>query len=361
MKCPDCSQEIIDNKTFCPNCGKQLKKINDEVKKNKKYFLIFVVIMILLGIGTIYTIGNVGTKEELKKIISKEKEQIKDFYGSYIIKNILTNETTPKEIVEQKDNIIGYELELSKENFKLGLFKINWIKINKPDVFKVEDITKYKNELNIEKDNINIISIEGFNVEENGDKKEKLNIISYKSKLYLYYMDTYFELALSNLGFKSLKTYYKVNLLQEKYPDSINKIIKDRNDNIKKDIEEGTYKIYENYAHEYLDNDITHIVFNELQGEVNAGFITYVKTLSFNNKGEKINLKDYIKHIGKNYDEMMKSYEILRDKALEGKEDIVSKLEANPNLMYYVKENKLYIACGSDSWETIFININLNE
>ncbi len=360
MKCPNCNQEIIDNKTFCPNCGKQLKKINNEVKNNTKYFLIFVVIMILLGLGTIYTVGNVGTKEELKRIISKDKEQIEDFYDSYIIKNILINEKTPKEIIEQKDSIVGYELELSKENFKLGLFKINWIKINKPDVFKVKDISKYKEDLKIEGDNVHVISIEGFNVEENGKKREQFYIISHKSKLYLNYMDTYFELSKSNLGFKSLETYYKVNLLEQKYPESINKIIKERNDKIKETIQNNTYKIYENYAYEYIDKDITHLVFNELQGEVNAGFISNIKTLSFDNMGEKINLKKYIESIGKNYDEFEEQYKELRNKKLEGKEDMVSKFELNPELMYYVKEGILYIACGTDSWETLFINIDLN-
>ena len=39
---------------------------------------------------------------------------------------------------------------------------------------------------------------------------------------------------------------------------------------------------------------------------------------------------------------------------------MVSKFELNPELMYYVKEGILYIACGTDSWETLFINIDLN-
>ena len=226
MKCPDCGQEIVDNKTFCSNCGKQLKKIENKENKNKKTFLIFVVVMVLLGVGTMYIIGNVGTEEELKKIADKnKKENIEDFYDKYIIKDILIDSDTKEEIVSEKENIIGYELELSKEKFKLGLFKINWTKINKPTVLKVEDITKHKENLNLTTEKINVISIEGLNElkKYNDENTEFFYMISVDSRLYLYYMDTYFELETSKLGFKSVDTYYKIVLPEIKYPTSINK------------------------------------------------------------------------------------------------------------------------------------------
>lgn len=361
MKCSDCGQEIIDNKTFCPNCGKQLKKIEKEVGKNRKTFLIFIVVMLLLGGGTMYMIGNVGTTEELKKITDKnKKEEIEDFYNQYIIKDILVDSNTKEEIKNEKDNIIGYELELSKEKFKLGLFKINWISINKPTVLKVKDITKHKENLNITNEKINVISIEGLNVYDNKTERELSYMISVDSKLYLYYMDTYFELETSKLGFKSVDTYYKVKLPELKYASSINKLLKDHNEIVKNVVEKGTHSVYENYTKEYKDNDITHLVFYELDGGVNAGFSTSIKTLSFNDKGERLNLKEYVEHINKNYEEIIEKYRVLQEELLKDDSTLV-KSEINPNLMYYVKENTLYILAGNNDWGMSFVEIKLGE
>lgn len=366
MKCSDCNQQIIDNKTFCPNCGKQLKKISNETKKGR-IFLVFVVIMLALGIFTIYIVGNYGTEKELNKILKHKKENIEDFYGSYIIKDILINSNTPENLKNYKDNIIGYELELTKEKFKFGLYKIEWIKINKPTVLKVKDVKEHQKKLNTTNENINVISIEGLNVNYkdnvNYENNKFLYMVSVDSKVYLYYMGTYFELESSKLGYKSVDTYYKVILPKLIYPSSVNDLLKKHIENTKNFIENEDYNkkyvlVYENYIEEYKDNDITHLIFVTNAGYIDAGMDIDIKVLNFNKKGKSLNLKEYIELINKDYGEVVNKIKISQNLSLEEIPNFI-KYELTSDLMYYKKDNTLFVATGYDDFGVIFVEIKV--
>jgi uncharacterized protein (DUF983 family) len=358
MKCPNCNQEIIDNKTFCTNCGKKLKDNNINGMAPNKLFMIVVVIMLFLGVGVIYIIANIGTKQELDNIL-KPKTTINSFYDSYLIKSVITTGDTPSELVNLKDDLIDFEMELTKESFKVGIYQILWAQISNPSIKEINTIQRYKDELNIIDNEVMTINIQGVN----NKKGEVLSfdMISVGSKIYLYYLDTYFELKPSTLGYKSSKTYYKVNLLKENYASNINAILKEINDKVKTNIENEIYEVYTISYEEYEDNDVIHIVIREASGLINSEMVTKINTISFNkDTGVKYNLKAYVEHIGREYEDIISLYEANREIVYNGSVDGVTvKFETSPDLLYYVKDGSIYIACGADNWGTLFAQIKL--
>ncbi|MDD4831626.1 MAG: zinc ribbon domain-containing protein [Bacilli bacterium] len=366
MKCPKCGQEIIDNKIFCPNCGKQLNKETSLGLSPMKMFLIFVVIMLLLGVGTIYYIANIGLNKELEKIISEPtidtKKEIKDFYGSYIIKDVIATDNSLENINDLKNSIIGFEIEISKDKFKAGLYQIAWVKIDKPTLDVLNNFLIHKQALNITSENDYGFKIKGLNVEENASNdEEEFEILSFDNKLYIYYSNTYYELEVNKLGYKSSNTYYKVNLLEEKYISNINLELKAFNNNIKTNIENNTYDIYIVGYEEIINGDIIHLIVKESFGGVNSEITTKTIVFAFNkNTGEKVNLKAYIEHINEDYDDIIDKYETNREKIFEESiMGIITKYETSPDLVYYAKDNKLYISCGTDSYGILFAEVNI--
>lgn len=358
MKCPDCNQQIIDKKTFCPNCGKQLNNPQSQGVNSKKLLLIFAVAMILIGIGSMYMVANVGTKAELEKLTSNKKETVKDFYGNYIIKDIITTENSNKTVLDMKENIIGYEVELTKDKFKLGIFGIVWSKLSEPKFNLNKDISKYKDDLSTMLNDGTVLTIEGKNSLEQNSKDLSFKMVNLPSALYLYYENTYYKLERSKLNFKSSDTFYKVVKFEQKYKDSINDIINSNNERAKNNVEQNKYQIYENYIEEYKDNDITHLVFHEMFGVVNSEGLNNIKTVSFNENEEILDLKTYIEHINKDYEEIIKKYETLKKDLIENSSTEI-KFETNENLMYYVSDNVLKIICGKDQFGSISVSINL--
>ncbi len=366
MKCPKCGQEIIDNKIFCPNCGKQLNKDSSMGLSPMKMFLIFIVVMLLLGAGTLYYVANMGLNKELDKIISKPNEEskieIKDFYGSYIINNVITTKNSSNSINDLENSIIGFEIEITEDILKAGIYQIAWIKINKPTFENLTNFDNHKQNLNISSEKEYGFRIKGLNVEENTSKNEEIfELLSFNNKLYLYYSNTYYELVTSKLGYKSSNTYYKVKLLEEKYISNINLEIKEFNNIVKTNIESNVSDIYIVEYEEILNGDIFHLIVKESFGGVNSEISTKTIVFAFNkNTGEKVNLKAYIEHINKNYEDIMDKYEINKQKTYEESVmGITSKYETSPDLMYYVKDDKIYIACGTDSYGILFTEVEI--
>ena len=350
MKCPNCGQEIIDKKVFCPNCGKQLNNIDNSGFNPKKIFALFVLVMIVLGVGTIYIIANVGTDKELNEIIKPNKE-IVDFYDSYIIKDIVYTDDSNKDIKEKEDDIIGFETEFKSDSIKLGIPPIKWVRINNPTIKEVKEIEKYQRDL--DDGIIKVISIEGNN-DLGFNEKTSIKMIKTAEKTFIYYLDTYFEIKPSTYGFASVNKFYKVNTMVYKYNDNINKILKEYNNNIKKDVESNTVGLYENNYEEIIDGDVTHIVMNKITGNLYSETYIVVTTLSFDSTGKILNLKDYIEHIGKDYNEFIINYEKEKQKI----SDYIGKnYETTPDLMYYVKDNKIIIVSSEDSYGSMLIEM----
>ncbi len=360
MKCPNCNQQIVDNKMFCTNCGKKLKEENISKMDPKKSFMILVVVMLLLGAGTLYMIANFGTQQELDKIL-QTKNNIEDYYDSYLIKDVVFTDNSSNDLLPLKDDLIGFEMELSKDKFKIGLFQVLWATIDKPKITTMNKVDTYKEQLNVTTEEVNAIRIEGTNIEKEGGEPLNFDMISVGNKLFILYADIYFELETSNLDFKSTKTYYKVDLLKETYPSNINVETTKINEQTKSDVESGSNEIYISYYEEYTDNDVIHLVIRTAGGYINSEMMSGVRTISFNkNTGDKYNLKTYLEHIGKNYDEVILKYEENREIVFESSVDgVQTKFETNPDLLYYVKENKIYIACGQDQWGMLFAEVNL--
>jgi uncharacterized protein (DUF983 family) len=75
MKCPNCSQELIDNKEYCPNCGKKLRE--SQSGTSLRTLLIIIGILIVVGVGIVLSIMFLGTDEELEKYTNENTEVLK--------------------------------------------------------------------------------------------------------------------------------------------------------------------------------------------------------------------------------------------------------------------------------------------
>ncbi len=357
-KCSNCNQEIVDNKTFCPNCGKKLKDDKYSNINPGKTFAIVIIVMLLLGVGTMYLIANVGLDSQLKKIIDDDTSINSEFNGSYLIKDVITSDQSIEEI---KEDIIGFEIELNDSKFKVGLFQILWATIENPTITDIDDMETHKEKLNITTDDYKGIRIEGINSEKEGTLKDIFELIKIDDVVFLHYNNSYFQLELSDYGFDSTDTFYKIQLVDKKYNKAINNEIDKLNKHIKDNVEKQTNEIYIESYEEYKDGDVTHLVVKESDAYINSGIYTNIISLSFNDEtGIKYDLNSYLEHKGLSFEEITSKYDQLKEiKYQSSVDEVIEKYSIKPTSTFYVIDNKIYILCGTNQWGMIFLDIEL--
>lgn len=359
-KCPDCNQEIVDNKTFCTNCGKRLRVDKYTNTNPIKTFAIVAIVMLLFGVGTMYLIANVGLESQLDKILNNNSNS-SIYNGSYIIKDLVTTDKSDADIKEIKESIIGFEVELSDSKFKVGLFQILWATINNPTISTLKNKELHKTNLNITSDNYDGISIVGKNIERDGKEEETFELIKIGNDLFLYYDGTYFELEKSKLDFESTKTYYKVDLIEKDYNKNINTEIDKLNKHIKSVVESGSNEIYAQSYEVIKDGDFIQILLNENDGYINSSIVNTITNLAFNNKtGTVFDLKSYVESINLNFDNIINQYNQLKENVYQSSiDEITEKLDIKSTSVFYVRNDILHIHCGNNQWGMVFLEIVL--
>lgn len=362
MKCNNCNQELIDNKEYCPNCGKKLRETNTTF--SNKTMIIVGLLLIFIGTVTVLSIMYFGTEKELDKYI-KDNEQketnndidinISKYYGSYKITNVVTTNNTKEEIKSSLEYLTDWNVDFSKEKLKFGLDRIEWIYIEKPSIYIMKDNMNLDLILGSEVDSM--LSIEGKNSLFSEDENKTIYLIESNEKLYLYYRNTFFEISKSTDNYKDNMTFYKKNIIKEEYTVEINNMIKSIDDEITKLIESDEILIVyvEQEVIEY--DNIKHIVFNISRGVPNAGGFSTYKTITYNTKTLKMyNLEEYISYIGKSYDDIVTKYE---NKKSTLKEVESRDIPITEDIVYYVSNNILYIPYEIGDFGYKFVEIDL--
>ena len=207
-KCPKCGQHIFNNYDYCINCGAEL---NENIKEgiSLKTFIIVVSIFLVVGISLILGIMYWGTDKELQKFIEEENNQqkendkkdykesnidkIKKYYGNYIIFDIFTTNKSPSQIIENKEEYIGWPVDFFEDSIKLSIYQIDWLILKDLKVFiYTKDDKQYEQFEELKKVDLDFI-IEGTAPAFN-NKKYQFNYLISNNNIYIYAYDTLFKL-----------------------------------------------------------------------------------------------------------------------------------------------------------------------
>ncbi len=368
MKCNECGQEIVDNKEYCPNCGKKIRENNLGV--NKKTIIIITTMFILFAVGICLSIMFLGIDKELEPYLkdtnNNNSEQIdepietdnniKEYFGKYVIHDIKTTSKTPKDLIEKKDEILGWVVYFSNNKVKLGLYKIDWIIIENPSM-----VIDNNTDMSYLFDDDTIINIAASGENSMLQDNKKINFIISNNKLYVYYYNTLFELVESNYNFKRNNNFYKINLIEQNYTKEINEKLENINNEIKKDVEslEGyvinvDYRIIE-------DDNIKHILIDKKIGPPYSGAYVSTYGITYNKNTLKMyNLEEYLSYRNRNYENIKNIYNTKVSQFSENPEDNLSDIiPITPNSLYYVINNVIYIQYANSIHGPLFINIDL--
>lgn len=359
MKCPNCGQEMIEDKEFCPNCGKQLK---EEKGMSKKSILLIFVALFLLGIGICVGIMFVGTDKELDPYLNNNTEIVMDnYYGNYYIKDVIVNTNTPESIVENKDNLLNWNVEVNSLIIKFPLAGMNWTVIDNP-VYVEENSDDF---IGLFDDDTLDILVNSASTSNPLDIDEKIYVIVYDSNFYLYYDNALFELESETENYKDNINFYNLSFPDLVYSTEINDEISSfKNWMIERIETNETYSyIYEVEHENFVEEDFNSIIITYNIGLIEASYQTFYETIVYDDDYNIYNLGEYLGTISKTISDIDTAYKAAADLYfIEEGVPFGEYVELTEDTNYYINNEKLFLPVSLEemSFGQMFIEVNLD-
>ncbi len=308
LKCPKCGQNIISNNDYCVNCGNELRvQIKEGI--SFKTLIIIMSVFLVVGISIILVIMFWGTEKELDTILNnQEKEQlddtneikddfevIKGYFGNYIIDDIYITASSPIEIINNKDELIGWPVTIQEEFLKVSIYKKDYIALNNLKIFiNIENNKKYQQFKEIEKVDIDF-TIKGQAPNLNNEDYQYNFLIS-GNNIYIYAYDTLLKLKRVESSFKDNNNFHKLSLPTKYINNNIvdQQLMAFKNEYI--DMVEGdtNYVIHYHY-NQIIDNEMVYIILIKgISEPFGHTYITY-QTIAYNTDiNEVLDLFSYL-------------------------------------------------------------------